>query len=169
MSHTIWIVPKEDQVRSSLHDTVHHLAQTYQGVEFEVHTTVLGDLQFPVDTITSALDTIASVTKPFQVETGTIEYSTTYYQCLFVRLKPNPELMTLYDESKKALGMTNPSVFMPHMSLFYGNIPYAARHQMMHAISIVPQTFTIDSLILTPGGEHPPSEWEHVYTAKLSA
>jgi 2'-5' RNA ligase len=164
MSYTIWLIPKEEKVRAYLTSIIKNLAQKYDGPQFEPHSTLLGDIQLPFNDIQNGCKKIIENIKPFTVETGSVEYSTTYYQCLFVRVKPNPKLMILYDLAKQVFGMVNPSVFTPHISLFYGNIPYSTRHEMMKTIIFEPQQYSIDSLIVTPGGEHPPSEWEHILT-----
>ncbi len=162
MSYTIWLLPLEESVKNYLASVVKDLAQNFQGPEFEPHATLLGDQQFSLEEITNKSTQLAKNCKPFTVQTGSVEYSTTYYQCVFVRLKPTPELMSLYDETKKVLGLTNPSVFMPHISLFYGNIPYVKRQEIIDSLNFQPQSFTINSFTITPGGENPPSEWKHL-------
>ena len=168
MSYTLWLLPKEVAVKDYLSTVVKDLASKYEGPEFEPHATLLGDQLFELKDLTEKCTQVAQQTKPFTVQTGSIEYSTTYYQCVFVRLKPTPQLMELYDTAKKTFGLTNPSVFMPHISLFYGNVPYVQRQQIVDSLSLKPLSFTIDSITITPGGEHPPSEWEHMAELKFN-
>jgi len=163
MSFSIWLVPEEASVRSYLQATVNNLAQKYDGPQFEPHSTLLGDIPLSIDEMSQKCKQLADQIKPFVVETGTVEYSTTYYQCVFVRLKPTPDLMNLYDAAKRIFGKTEPSVYMPHISLFYGNVPYTKRQEIIESFSFQPQHYSINSLIITPGGEHPPAEWEHLY------
>jgi hypothetical protein len=165
MSYSLWIVPQEQKVKSYLESLIADLAKTYSGIRFEPHATILGNMSLPLPEVKNGLKKVAAKQKPFFVETGSVEYSTTYYQCLFVRLKPNPDLMSLYDTVKQVYGLTSPSVFMPHISLYYGDVPYAVRHEIMESITFRPQKFLINSIIVTPGGENPPSAWKHVYTS----
>ena len=162
MSFTIWLLPKEKEVRTYISKIVNDLAKKYDGPIFEPHSTLLGDLPLSLAEMKLNGEKLANLVKPFTVETGSVEYSTTYYQCLFVRIKPTSELMGLYDAARQIFGFTGPAVFMPHMSLFYGNIPYSTRHEIMTSLTFKLQRFSINSLVVTPGGEHPPSEWNHV-------
>jgi hypothetical protein len=77
--------------------------------------------------------------------------------------------MTLYDAAKRVFGMTNSSVFMPHISLYYGDVPYSVRQAMMEAVKIEPKHYLVDAIVVTPGGEHPPAEWEYVYTGAFKS
>lgn len=167
MSYSLWLVPHEDKVKSYLSHVVMDLANKYHGPEFEPHTTLLGDLPLTLDEITIGCEKLATKTKPFHVETGTVEYSTTYYQCIFARIKPTPQLMELYDVARRTFGLTEPSVFMPHTSLFYGNSTYPERHEIIKSLEFKPQTFSINSIVVTPGGENPPSEWKHLAKFQL--
>lgn len=167
MAYSIWIIPSEANVRSYVTTVVTDLAQKFNGPIFEPHTTVLGDVHASIEEMEGNCKKIASQTKPFIVETGAVEYSTTYYQCAFVRLKSNPELMTLYDTTKAVFGMSAPTVYMPHMSLFYGNVSYETRQEIIDSLSFTPQQFLINSLVVTPGGELPPSEWQHLMELPL--
>jgi 2'-5' RNA ligase len=162
MSYTLWLLPHENQVKDYLSAIVTDLADKYHGPVFEPHATLLGDQQLSLEDITKKCTQLAQQTKSFTAQTGSVEYSTTYYQCVFVRLKPSPQLMELYDSAKKILGLTNPSVFMPHISLFYGNIPYDKRQEIIDWLKLKPLTFTVNSITITPGGENPPSEWKHL-------
>lgn len=168
MSYTIWLLPKEEEVRQYMATVVADLAQKWNGPQFEPHTTLLGDVQLSIEAMEENCRQLAQQTSPFEVETGAVEYSTTYYQCIFVRIKPNPELMGLYDRAKQIFGMTTPSLFMPHMSLFYGNVPYSTRQEIMTSLTFLPQHYSINSLVVTPGGEHPPAEWKHLFELPFS-
>jgi hypothetical protein len=168
MSYTIWLIPKEMAVKSYLASIVRDLVHEYHGPEFEPHITLLGDVSVSLEEIIENCTLLATKTKPLTLETGTVEYSTTYYQNLFVRIKPTPQLMTAYTTAKDIFNLTTPSVFMPHMSLLYGNDTFDQKHHMMETLEFTPQRFTVSSLIITPGGENPPSEWKHLAEIPLN-
>ena len=162
MSYSIWLLTQNKSTQTYLQSLVNSLASKHQGPQFEPHLTMLGDLDLTLDAVNKNCQKLAHQFKPIQVETGPIEYSTTYYQCVFVRIKPNPELMSFYDSTKQSFKLTSSSVFMPHISLLYGDIPYSKRHQIIKSFSFKPQSFLFDLLVVTPGGENPPSEWKHL-------
>ncbi len=167
MSYSLWLVPNEEEVKKYLAQIVKELADNYGGPVFEPHATLLGDLPLSLDEVIKGCEYFVSKTNSFKAEISSVEYSTTYYQCIFVRLKPTPELMNLYDLAKQSFGLTKPSIFMPHVSLFYGDIPYHQRQKIVDSIQLLPQQFTVASVIVVPGGENPPSEWKHLTEFKF--
>jgi len=167
MSYTIWLVPNEEKVKTYLAQIIKELADKYNGPIFEPHATLLGDLPLRLDEVTKGCEHFVSKTNSFKAEIDSIEYSTTYYQCIFARLKPTPELMSLYDLAKQSLGLTKQSIFMPHISLFYGDVSYQLRQEIVDSMQFVPQQFTVASVIVVPGGENPPSEWKHLTELKF--
>lgn len=157
-------MPDEDEVKLYLSSTIRKLAEKHHGPEFEPHVTLLGNLPLTLDELEKGCEELASKTSPFQVTTGAVEYSTTYYQCAFVRIKPIPELMNVYDLAKQVFGLVNPSVFMPHISLFYGDTSYSERHKIVESLEFKQQHFHISSIVVTPTDEVLPSEWKHLVT-----
>jgi 2'-5' RNA ligase len=169
MSYSLWLVPEEDKVADFFTTLISRLAAEHEGPPFEPHCTLLGNVEFDLPALVDRLTPVTKQMMPLEIESGSVEYSTTYYQCVFVRITPNPHLMQLYDEAKLALELSEPSVFMPHISLYYGNLPYHKRQEIIDRISIPSTLFTVAKLVITPGGEHPPSEWKHVATLPFAA
>jgi len=167
MSYTLWLIPEEEKVKTYLSQIINELANKYNGPTLEPHATLLGDLPLSLEEVTKGCENFVAKTKPFTVEINIVEYSTTYYQCIFARLKPPPELMSLYDLAKQSMELTNQSIFMPHLSLFYGNISYQQRQEIMDTLQFVPQKFTVSSIVIVPGGENLPLDWKHLAEYKF--
>lgn len=167
MTYSIWLISHEKAVNSYLSSVIKDLADKYQGPEFEPHVTLLGRLSLTLEEVVKGCESLASKSGPLVLETGSIEYSTTYFQCVFVRIKPTPQLMSMYDTAKQILGLTESSVFMPHASLLYGNISYSERQKIVESLDFKPQKFTVNSLVVAPSGEAPPSEWKHLAEFEL--
>ncbi len=169
MAYSIWLMSSDKGVQEYLDGVVKGLALEYGGVEFEAHMTLLGDVGGDWEEVKEGCKRLARESKSFMAETGSIEYSTTYYQCVFVRLKPSPELMELYVRAKEVFGLEKPSVLMPHVSLFYGDLEYSKRDEISKAVEFEEQKFLLDTLVVTPSGaDVDPSGWEHLYEVKLN-
>ena len=163
MAYSLWLVPNEETEQKYLSKTISELATKHKGPVFEPHLTILGDVNLELDVLCEKVNKVVQNTPVLKLETSSVEYSTTYYQCVFVRVKPTPEMMQLYEDLKVNLGLTSPSVFMPHISLFYGNLPYLERNEIATSLEIETQVFTSQAIVITPSGaDVPPDKWEHL-------
>ena len=170
MAYSLWLIPSEINQKKYLSNLVKNLADKHLGPIFEPHLTILGDVQLELDELSEKVKRVAEKSPVVQLETSSVEYSTTYYQCIFVRVKPTPELMQLYDDLKDALELKKPSVFMPHISLFYGNLSYQERQEVVSSLQIDTQKFTSQTIVITPSGaDVEPEKWDHLLELALSA
>lgn len=96
------------------------------------------------------------------LSTGVISYSTTYFQSIFVRLDSTAKLMQLNLDAKEIFHRDN-NVFMPHISLLYGNHDMATREKIASKIQLPKTSFTANTFVITPSTVNP-SDWIHSAT-----
>jgi len=163
MAYSLWLLPHEQTTKTCLTEVVTGLAARHDGPVFEPHMTMLGDVDLTLDMLSEKMKEVAQNTSILELKTSSVEYSTSYYQCVFVRVRPTPRLMQLFDDMKQNLGLTKPSVFMPHISLYYGNLPYRERHEIATSLKLETQEFTSQSIVITPSGaDVTPDKWDHL-------
>jgi hypothetical protein len=160
------MVPKEEKVKEYVAGWVEKLAKEHGGAVFEAHMTLVGDVELPLDEMKEMVEELAKGMEPMKLITGEVSYSTTYYQCVFVRLKAEFELMEVYVKAREMFGLGS-GVFMPHMSLLYGDLEFEKREKIVRGIVFEKQEFGVDRLVITPGGENPPDKWEHLVEIEL--
>jgi hypothetical protein len=76
--------------------------------------------------------------------------------------------MHAYIAAKQIFNLTHSSVYAPHISLMYGDNSFEEKQHITETLIFIPQQYTVSSLIITPGGEHPPSEWKHLADISLN-
>ena len=157
--NTIWVIPPEP-VFSDVKNTIERLASTYQAPKFEPHMTVLGNIEKDFSEIEEKVRELTKNLEKLVLTLGPVSFSTTYFQSVFIRVSSSARLMQLNLDIKKLFDREN-DVFMPHMSLLYGDHDMEARAQAASSVKISPATFTVDKLVITRGSNDP-KDWEHV-------
>jgi len=147
IGHSLWLTP-EDKSQTVLSELISKLAKKHQSPIFPPHVTLIG-LSFlgqlgqkkSIDAATK----LSKLSPPLKLDLGNIDYSTTYFQCLFARINATPQLMNLYLESEKHYER-EPKMYMPHLSLLYGDIDMESRHRLAQSTSLPISTVTFDTL-----------------------
>ncbi len=165
MKYSIWIIPSEP-LESTLKQVVVRLAKELEGPEFEPHMTLLGDIEGDLTELKEKVKQLASKIDKLELSLGSVSFSTTYFQSVFVRVNSTAELMKLNLEAKKLFGVSN-NVFMPHISLLYGDHDMEVREQASLKVNIPEAFFIVKELVVIPATSNP-NEWEHLATIPFS-
>lgn len=161
MQYSIWIISPKP-VYTHLKDIIDQLSKKYNGPVFEPHMTLLGNIESDLPEIEKKVKELASSITNLKLSLGPVSFSTTYFQSVFVRVNSIAQLMQLNLEAKRLFCREN-DVFMPHMSLLYGNHDMAIREEAASKIKLSQQSFIVNEFIITPATSNP-SEWEHSAT-----
>lgn len=161
MKYSIWAVPPEP-VLSQLKKIIKEASEKYDSPVMEPHITIVGNIEAEVDSIEDVSKKIISSKKEFELTLGEVSFSTTYFQSVFVRVKSQASLMQLNIDLKEAFGLNN-DVFMPHMSLFYGDHDMDIREKIAKEISSLSGSFMVKEVVIVPSTKNP-NEWKHLKT-----
>lgn len=163
---SIWIVPSSD-IKKQLSEIVGDLSVKYQAPNFEPHMTLLGDVSLDKETMLQKSHLLVSQLKPFSASLGEISFSTTYFQSVFVHIKSNAALMNANLKAKEVFQVPN-TIFMPHMSLLYGDHPMEEREKIASQITILGNlSFNVEKIIVVPSTKDP-SEWKYLAEIPLN-
>jgi 2'-5' RNA ligase len=158
--YSLWIIPSSS-LKKSLDEIILKLAEKYKSPKFEAHMTLLGDIDSDEETIIQKTKRFASKIKTFPLELGEISFSTTYFQSVFVRVKSTAKLLDANLKAKRIFRMDN-NVFMPHISLLYGNHGMILREKIVSEIELSKtKDFKADNIIIVPSTNNP-NEWKHL-------
>lgn len=138
------------------------MARKYNGPVFEPHMTLLGNIDKDLSEVKQKVKELANRIETLELSPGQVSFSTTYFQSVFVRVNSTAKLMQLNIEAKKLFGMEN-NVFMPHISLLYGEHDMVTREKAASEVKLSEAPFTVDKFIITPATSNP-SEWKHSIT-----
>lgn len=150
MKHTysLWVTPPPD-IANILQDIIDNLANELNSPVFQPHMTLL-DMPGGQQEVLEKAVLLAKELEPFNIEFGEISFSTTYFQNVFVRIKSNTKLMEANLKAKSIYQVEN-NVFMPHMSLLYGDHDMEVREKIASRVKIPKGlSFTVDKLVLIP-------------------
>lgn len=161
MQYSIWVIPPEP-IYTRLKTIIIELAKTYNGPTFEPHLTLLGNINKELTEIESKVQGLAVNIDELEINLGPISFSTTYFQSVFVRVNSKAQLMKLNLDIKKALNIEN-NVFMPHISLIYGNHDMETREKIAAKIKPMNFSFITNELFIIPTKPEP-SDWEPLAT-----
>lgn len=145
--YSLLIVPEGNPYKV-LKKIIEELSKKYQAPVFEPHLTLLGDIEGKEKTIIEKTKELASKLEPFQLTLGKVEFSTTYHQCVFVRVNPTASLMDAYMQARIMFGEKKDQVFMPHISLVYGNFAMPQREQITKEVALPALAFSAESIRL---------------------
>lgn len=166
--YTLWIVPPLD-IKNILEKIILDLSKTYGGPSFEPHMTLLGDIETSEEEILGGTKELVSKINPFALALGEISFSTTYFQNVFVRAKSSARLMEANLSAKQIFHMEN-SLFMPHISLLYGDHDMETREKIALQVQLPSDlSFQADKIVVVTSSSRDPREWQHVAEFNLKA
>lgn len=149
--YSIFIIPPEP-IFSQLKNKIDELAKQFNGPVFEPHMTLVGNIEMDLAELEQKVKELAGNTSKFEVKTSEVSFSTTYFQNVFVKVKPSARLMQLNLNAKKLLGMEN-NLFMPHISLLYGTQDMERREKAAFQIELPELSFEARELAIVPASE----------------
>lgn len=156
---SIWL-PVGQQIKSKLELVIKDLSKLYGGPIFEPHLTLLGDIPNDKEEMLRSSKKLSAKLKPFKIELGEVSFSTTYFQSVFVRAVAKAPLLKANLLAKKIFKAEN-NVFMPHISLLYGNHSMKTREEALTKIKLPQDRYMVNKLIVTPSTSDP-KDWIHL-------
>lgn len=164
MKYSIWVIPPEP-IYSKVKTTINRLSGAFDGPPFDPHMTLLGEIDRDLLEIQQKVKKLVISLDTLELSLGPISFSTTYFQSVFVRINSTAILMQLNLDAKKLFGTEN-NVFMPHMSLLYGNHDMVTRQKAAASVDLPSSSFVVDKFVVsTTSGD--PKDWKVIATIPL--
>ena len=155
---SLWVTAQGNAQRR-LEAVVKDLSLRFKGPLFEPHLTLLEPILEDKHEVIRKTQALARKITPFKLTLGNVDYSSTYSQCVFVRVKTSVPLLEARMVTQKIFNIN--SFFMPHMSLYYGNVSPETREKIAKSVKIPNLSFIVDRLIVTPATADS-SKWRHL-------
>jgi 2'-5' RNA ligase len=158
--YSLWIVPPI-KISEPLQEVITNLSAKYGSPDFEPHITLLGNISSDLESLKQKAGLLVSKLKPFPISFSEVSFSTTYFQSVLVRVKATAALMNANMLAKETYRVDN-NVFMPHMSLIYGNCDMKAREKIVSEV-VLPKNilFEVSKLVVIPSTQNP-NDWVHI-------
>lgn len=165
--YSIWIIP-EKPAYDELADVIYDLAATYDEPTFSPHITLCGNVQSTDENVERIVREAAESFSPFELEFGPVEFSTTYFQCVLVRVKTSAKLINLHLAIKHAFAIEQEHVYMPHMSLLYSNMDMQGREAVMRVTAIRSVSAPATAITIVRADSPDPKTWGVFATIPLT-
>jgi len=120
----------------------------YGGFSFKPHMSLYGGFETEDNSITKKIEQLSLQLNPFTAITTEVAMSTTFYQCVFVRIKTIPQVMNAHLKAKKTLGISDHHVYMPHISLVYGDLNLETKQKIIDEIKLSQVDLVFESIKL---------------------
>lgn len=156
--YTLWLQPKGD-IYKKFDYLIRKIASKLNGPIFQPHVTLLGEISIPEEEICNLSQLLVQDQKPFTINLNQIGYEDFHFRTLFVKAEVTAPLLKLHQMAKKLFDKENIPLFMPHLSLLYGNYPPGIKEVIIREIDREQKArFEVNSITLIKGGEV--SEWK---------
>ena len=154
--YSIWVESSSDQV-SDIKKVIKTISDEEDKEYFVPHVTLVTNLK----TERSAMDVFNKIPKKrFDITFDTIQEGKTYFQRLFLTSTDNTNFQNSIIEIEGW-----PSLWIPHLSLFYGNeLPKS--YPSKDFDNLIPVSVTFDTLVLSETGPIV-SKWREITTLFL--
>lgn len=108
-------------------ELINSLSQRFGTPRFEPHITLLSRLLGTEAQLTPLILQLTTHRTPFTVRCAGIRFTDDYFRCLFVSVKSDSALSSLYRDAKSVIPNQDDRAFQPHISLMYGDISVAEK------------------------------------------
>ena len=154
--YSIWVESSSKQL-TQIKKVIKTLSEEENKDYFEPHVTLVTNL----NSEHSAMDVFNKIPKKrFDITFDTIQVGTTYFQRLFLTSTDNTNFQNSITDIEGW-----PSLWIPHLSLFYGNeLPKS--YPSKDFDNLIPVTVTFDTLVLSETGPIV-SKWKEITTLFL--
>lgn len=153
-----WIIP-ENNAYTEFDEIIHTYSSTFGSPLFVPHISLHGVVSSTDEEVIAYAQTALKDTKSFDVAVGAVEFSTTYFQCVFARIKANAELCNAHLAIKNAFNVENVIPLMPHISLIYGDFDMKTREKIAKEIEIKNASFKANKITIVRADTSDPKDW----------
>ncbi len=113
------------------------LAEKYGGAKFEPHATLLARIP-KADEAELVVKTkkLASMMEPFEIEPKEICAEDAYFRALYCKAEYSAVLKEYHQKALEMFGVQDVNTYMPHVSLYYGNVSQSIKDEMIKLLSL---------------------------------
>lgn len=162
-----WIIP-ENNTYKKFEEIIEKYCQKLGTPCFIPHMTIHGVVESTDEAVVKTIEKVAEKKKPFEVEVGITEFSSTYFQCVFSRIRTSSKLVNLHMPIREAFRFTDKHVYMPHASLVYGDIDMETREVISNEVNLSGQKFEVSKISIVRADTSDPDEWNIVDQVNLT-
>lgn len=164
---SLWITPQKE-LQDKIQVIIDQFSQKGGATKFPAHMTLFGEFEMDENEAFTKTQKLAEELVAFNLTLGRVDISTTYYQNIFVRVNTTAELMDAHVKARQIFEGKPNYVFMPHISLVYGDFDMKERDNLAKEIgqSLEGAKFRATRIDLIPS-ESIPELWKPIKSFEL--
>lgn len=149
IGYHLFLLP-QGELFNDLQSIINQLAEKYHGPKFDPHITFLARIPETHESeLMRKTKEIASTMEPFEIELEEVKSEDTYFRSFYWKAKPNQKLQEYHQKAIELFNVEEVNTYMPHLSLYYGNIPQSSKDDMKESFTLPSQTkFRVDIIHL---------------------
>ena len=156
-----WVIP-DNPLYKRVQEIIDRYSKRLDTPVFLPHMTLLGTVRGKKTEILQKAENAVKTIEPFVLTVGEVEFSTTYFQCVFARVKTTAKLMEVHQTLGKHLDWSNDHVYMPHISLVYADVDMKTREGISNEIKLPNLEFLASKLAIVKADSLDPKTWDIV-------
>ncbi|KAK3206688.1 hypothetical protein Dsin_020734 [Dipteronia sinensis] len=172
--YSVWAIPPKE-VGARLKKIMEGLKSDFGGPHFEPHVTVVGAINLTAEDAAEKFKSACEGLKAYNCSVDRVATGTFFYQCVYLLLHPNAEVVEASAHCCGHFGYSNSTPYMPHLSLLYADLTDDEKKKAQEKAktlddSIDKLNFPITRLALwkTDTGDKTLKSWEKVAECNLS-
>ena len=162
IGYHIFILPT-GKLFNILQETINELAEKYQGPFFEPHLTLLGRIPNSSEAeLIQKTKVLANALRSFEISLANIQTEDMYFRSFYYTTRESEELKSAHKKALDLFGMQDEREYIPHVSLYYGNIQQSVKDEMRSSLLLPnkPTFFAETVYLYKTNGE--PKNWVRV-------
>lgn len=128
--YSLWLMPGQE-LSDRLTRIISQLSRQYTGPPFSPHVTLLGQVQGREEDVKKKTEEIAKTLRPYEIRLNGFDYFDEFFMALFIKADETQAVMEAHALAGKFFPKENERSYMPHLSLFYGNLPVETKKSII--------------------------------------
>lgn len=123
--YSVWLMPKDNEAKQLLFDTISSLSDSYGSSSFLPHMTLFSGQTDDIDKVIGLFKTIPSDILPLEMNIKGVNFTDDYFRTLFLEFETNKQLndkLSTVLNSFLENGVESSLSAFPHLSLLYAII-----------------------------------------------
>jgi hypothetical protein len=167
-NYALWLIPSGDSY-GSLGETIRHYSDRFATPCFEPHITLVSSIQGSQCEIREKAANIAGCLDRFEFALGRARHSNSFFHCVFLDVILDAGLSRAHDIARGVFPVMGPDLYMPHVSLVYGNLPVEERDAIVEDIggAFCGRILVQDICLYLASSDMPPDTWHEIQRYSL--
>ena len=161
-----WLLPPKN-VQDEYQEIINYYSRHHNTPSNEPHISILNKLEGDKEEIISTVSETVNQLAPLEITVSEISFSSTYFQCVFARIKPTVKILDLHLTLRSALKYSPEYMFVPHLSLVYGNLTPSEKQSLATEIKLKITSFKADRICIVNADTQDPQMWTHLAEFEL--